>query len=246
MSEVFAGINYLVKGIEALHQATIRPFIIIPLIINIIISIFLYLIIYYYTQQVNQWLIQHLPYGLKWLHFLLIPIVSLIFIVVNSYGFVMVGNIIAAPFNAVLAERVIQQQLPQRTLQQQSFWQHVGGFLKSILRQIKILSYYAGWCLGILCLFLIPFIQLLAPMLWIMFSAWFLMLTYLDYASETFNVSWLELRRFAAKKRWLCWSFGLASLFLATLPIVNLIVIPASVIGATLLWLENYDGEAHA
>jgi CysZ protein len=44
----------------------------------------------------------------------------------------------------------------------------------------------------------------------------------------------------AGKQRWLSLGFGLSALGAAAIPILNLLLLPATVIGGTLLWCREY------
>jgi CysZ protein len=49
------------------------------------------------------------------------------------------------------------------------------------------------------------------------------------------------VRQRAGKQRLLSLSFGLSALAAAAIPLLNLLLLPAAVIGGTLLWCREYN-----
>jgi CysZ protein len=56
-------------------------------------------------------------------------------------------------------------------------------------------------------------------------------------------VTFRAMRQMAAKQRWLSLGFGLAALGAAAVPVINLLLLPATVIGGTLLWCREYTDQ---
>jgi CysZ protein len=102
------------------------------------------------------------------------------------------------------------------------------------------LAYFILWTIPLLVLFFIPGINAIAPLLWAAFSAWMLALQYVDYPMGNHNILFREQRRILARRRWLALGFGGAVLVITMVPIVNFLAMPAAVIGATLMWVEQF------
>lgn len=88
-------------------------------------------------------------------------------------------------------------------------------------------------------LFLIPGVNLGAPVIWFIFSAWMLSLEYGDYPMGNHDISFAEQKKRVAKKRFLNLGFGGAVSVATMTPILNFLVMPAAVAGATAMWVEN-------
>jgi CysZ protein len=88
--------------------------------------------------------------------------------------------------------------------------------------------------LPILILFIIPGINLVAPFIWVLFGAWGMGLEFMAYPLEKQGVLFSQQKEIAKKRRIGVLSFGGLVLFGLSIPIFNLIVAPAAVIGATI------------
>ena len=75
MTGLFQGMHYVLKGFSLITQKGIRPFVVLPLLINILIfSAGVWLA----TSQVERWMEQLLPTWLHWLEWLLWPLFILV------------------------------------------------------------------------------------------------------------------------------------------------------------------------
>ena len=86
----------------------------------------------------------------------------------------------------------------------------------------------------------VPVINILAPLIAGSWAAWSLALQYMDYPGDSDKLSFAEVRQRAGRQRLLSLSFGLSALVAAAIPLVNLLLLPATVIGGTLLWCREY------
>jgi CysZ protein len=85
----------------------------------------------------------------------------------------------------------------------------------------------------------IPGLNLLAPALWLLFTSWTLALDYHDYPMGNHQLDFKQQRNRLRQHRGLALGFGGATMLATMIPIVNFLVIPAAVAGATVLYLEN-------
>ena len=88
-------------------------------------------------------------------------------------------------------------------------------------------------------LFFIPGINLAAPFLWFMFSAWMLSLEYLDYPMGNHGLLFSDQRPIINQRRFMSLGFGGAVNVAVMIPVANFIIMPAAVAGATALWVEQ-------
>lgn len=91
----------------------------------------------------------------------------------------------------------------------------------------------------LLILFLIPVAQLAAPLLWLMFGAWFLALEYLDYPMGNHGLDFKQQLTQLRSMRLTTLGFGAALVVLMLIPGLNLVAMPAAVAGSTILWCER-------
>lgn len=239
MNNFFVGVRYLFDGFSLLTKPGVKRFVIIPLFINIIVFVSLFLVLRHYADQLNQWIMQLLPTWLHWLAVLFWIVFLLVFILFFVYTFALVANLISAPFNSFLSEKIIFY-YSGKTSEQKSFWEILKDTPRILRRQFKIIGYFLPGLFVCLLLFFIPLIHALVGVAWFIFSSWFTCLTYLDYPSDNQNISIVKVRDWMSRYKWLAFGFGMSTLVAATIPIVNLFVIPAAVAGATKLWIEQY------
>ncbi len=240
MFDFIRGIIYFFNGMALLFRPGLRRFVIIPLVINIVLFVILFGTFQHYMQQLDQWLSQLLPTWLQWMSIFLWALFLLSFYLIVTMLFVLLANMIGAPFYGLLAENV-DRLLTSTKRPSTSFLATLADVPRIIVRQLIILLYYLPRAFAMLILFFIPVIQVIMPLLWFCFNAWYTTLTYYDYPSDIhrqpFGVMLASLRR----KRTLGFGFGTAALLCSMVPVLNVIAIPAAVAGATQLWLERSD-----
>jgi CysZ protein len=129
----FAGAACMLQGLRLIGQPGLRRFVAIPLLVNSLLFAGLIWLGWHELETLTAWLEGWLPSWLSWLRWLLWPLFVLTALLIVFYGFSVVANTIAAPFNGLLAERV-EQYLTGQTVDQSGSWQAVlKDFLPSIL-----------------------------------------------------------------------------------------------------------------
>jgi CysZ protein len=225
------GAAYVWRGFKLITQSSLRRFVIVPLTINFALFGTL---IWYGVDKFDGFINSLLPARLAWLHWLLWPLFAIAVLIATFYTFTLVANLISAPFNSLLAAKV-EQRLTHRRPPDQSF-----AIFESLAHEVKKLAFLLGWAVPLGMLFLIPGLNLLAPIAWLLFSAWMLALEYCDYPMGNHGIAFSEQRRLLREKGFMNFGFGVAALLATAIPVVNLFTPPAAVAGATLLWVEEY------
>jgi CysZ protein len=82
-------------------------------------------------------------------------------------------------------------------------------------------------------------VNIAAPVVWMLFGAWMLAISYVDYPMGNHGLGFPEQRRRLRERRYLALGFGGAVMCALAVPVVNFLVIPAAVAGATALWVER-------
>ena len=234
------GLNYFLHGLNRLKEPVILPFIAIPLAINILVF---GLLIWWASQQFSGWIdqaIAWLPVWLSFLHVLLWPLFALTIALMVFFTFALAANFIAAPFNGFLAEK-IQRECTPHLLPEDNGWKDLLAIIpRSIVREGQKLVYYLPRALGLLILTFIPVINLAAPLFWVLFSAWMMAVQYVDYPADNQQVRFKEmLTQLKGSERTQLLAFGGIVALFTIIPLVNLVVMPAAVIGATHLWIDR-------
>lgn len=228
----------LLRGLRMLAKPGLRHLVGIPLLINLVLyGVALAGGMYYFSAFVD-WLV---PAWLDFLRWLLWPLFGLSFLIIVYFTFTILANLIGAPFYGRLAENTIVS-LKGRSVPAAEI--SLGKSLVSdSLSEAKRLLYFLTRALPLLILFLIPGLNLIAPLLWLAFSIWFLALEYMAYPLEAHGYRFDEQRRIARKLPFGVFSFGGLVTLGLTIPVLNVLIPPAAVIGATLYLLEGELGE---
>lgn len=222
-------------------QPGIRRFVAIPLLINIIL--FAAAVVFGYQQfaQLMDWLLGYLPSWLAWLQYLLWPVFALTAILILFFTFSTLANLVGAPFNGLLAEAV-ENHLLGRTNQSSSSWKKLAtGAIPAILSELRKMGYYLLRVIPLLILFLIPGINIIAPFLWALFTAWMYALEYLDYPMDNHDILFREMQMQLRKQRTLSLGFGASVLLVTMVPFLNFLIMPAAVCGASAMWVERFS-----
>ncbi len=236
----FSGALYLIRGLKLILRPGIRRYVVMPLAINVVVFS---LLIGAGASWFHSFVTSLLPGLPAWLDWLVWPIwVVFVFaiLLVLFFTFSLVANLIAAPFNSLLAEAVERELRGEDPLSGTSLWQLLRETPAIIFSQLMKMSYTLLRAVPLLILFIIPGINIIAPFLWLIFGAWMLALEYLDYPMGNHGLLFPQQRRRARKHRWLVLGFGGATTALTMIPIVNFLVMPAAVAGATSLWVEQF------
>lgn len=237
MRDLFAGPRYLLEGFKLIFKPGLRRFVAIPVTINIVLFAGLTWWAYGWVGDFTNSLLTSLPSWLHWLRHLLMPVFVLTTLVIVFFGFSIMANLIAAPFNGLLAEAV-ECYLTGSKLE--GDWKQVmKDILPSIMSELRKLLYFVLRAVPLLLLLLIPGINVIASLLWLMFSAWMLAVQYMDFPMANHHLFFKQQRARLRKRPILAWSFGGLGLLMTMTPILNFLVMPVSVAGATVMWVRE-------
>ncbi|MGB1238498.1 MAG: sulfate transporter CysZ [Pseudomonadales bacterium] len=237
------GSRYVVRGFGLLSEKSIRPFIIIPLIVNILLfSAALFVLFNHLPNWITSWM-SYLPQWLSFLEFLLYPLFAVTALLGVYYSFNVVANLIAAPFNGILSEKV-EQLVAGRQLEEESWSQILAIVPRTIGRELAKLAYYLPRLALLIILSFVPVVNLAAPLLWFLFGAWMMAIQYCDYPMDNNKVSFREMRRILKRQRFSAIGFGALVQLGMMIPLLNLLMMPTAVIGATLYWIDEFADQA--
>ena len=237
------GSAYLLRGLAYLPTPGIRSFVFIPLLINLVLfTTAIYLLFSNFSAWVQYLIDLWLPdwAWLSFLEYLLWPLLAVLVLIGVYYGFSIVANFIAAPFNGILAEKVEQQLRGQVNSSLDSWQSALKVIPQSLGRELSKLAYYLPRLLVLFILSFIPVVNLAMPFIWFAFGAWMMAIQYCDYPMDNNRVSFKQMRVLLAQRRWSSLGFGSLVQLGMLVPLLNLLLMPAAVIGATLFWVEQY------
>ncbi|CAM3565522.1 sulfate transporter CysZ [Parendozoicomonas haliclonae] len=232
------GIDYLLIGLRRLPEPGILSHVIIPLTVNIIVfATMIWYAVKEFSNLVDA-MVGWLPDWLSFLSFLAWPVFAFALAILMYFTFTLVANFIAAPFNGFLAER-IQNELDPGCVPDAGFKELMKMIPRTIVRELQRLAYYLPRAIVLIILTFIPLVGFVTPVLWFLFSAWMLGLQYSDYAADNELYNFQETKARLATPRLQTMMFGGLTSVLTLIPIVNLVLMPAAVIGGTYLWVER-------
>ena len=223
------------RGLGLLFSPGLRKYVIVPLLVNVLIFSLTAWIGSHYFQQFIDWA---LP-AESWLHYLewlLWPLFVIAYLLIAFYSFTIVANLIASPFNGILAARV--EEKITGSLPEDSPTGIMGEIVPAIAGEIGKLWYFLVRAIPVLILMIIPGVNAIGSILWILLGFWFLTIEYIDYPMGNHQIRPREQRRRLRRHPLQGWAFGAGSNLLMMIPVVNFAAMPASVTGATLFWLK--------
>jgi CysZ protein len=238
LSNPFTGANYFFRGLGLLTKPGVRLYVIIPLSINIILFAALIVFGVEYFNQLSEQYMPQLPDWLQWLYWLIWPMYIAAMLLIAFYTFSLLANLIAAPFNGLLSEAV-EHHLTGEKPPESGWKQMLIDFVPDMINELKKIIYFVAWAIPFLVLFLVPVLQLAAPLLWIVFTSWMLAMQYTDYPMANYKIRLTEVRQRLGEKRMTSLGFGGMTMLVTMIPIGNFIVMPAAVAGATIYWVEK-------
>jgi len=236
MAKKHSGIYYLFEGLRLIRQPGLRRYVVVPLLVSVVFFSAAILGLTHWLEALIDMLLGYLPDWLDWLRYLLWPVFALLGVLIIFYSFSIVTNLIAAPFNGMLAEAV-EKHLTGQPIETGGWKALARDIVPSLVSELRKLLYFLLRAVPLGLLFLIPGVNLAAPFLWALFSAWMLVIEYVDYPMANHLLHFSTQRRLLRSRRVLAYGFGGGSLLLTMIPLLNFLAMPVSVAGATALWV---------
>lgn len=236
---VSRGADYLMRGARLLGNRQLRPFVIIPLLINtVIFASLLWLGVNAMSETLDRW-IAAIPDWLSFLRWLVWPIVYIAMALVSGYLFTAIAILLASPFMGLLAEKTEELITGQPVAGPAGLAGALALFPRAIFRELRKFAYYLPLLLMVLLASIIPVINALAPMLWFLLGAWMMGVQYVDYPMDNHQRSFADVKTALRKRRMTSLGFGGLVALVSGVPILNFFVVPAAVCGATVFWCEE-------
>lgn len=230
----------------------LKRWVAIPLMLNVVLfSIVIGLL----TTLVNGWiadLASMVSFEDSWLSFLNDVVYWLLWIIFGFsivlllyYTFIRIAIILGGPFNGYLAEKVEEQLTGVVVVEaDKSFRTLLSEIWPMFKNELAKLRYELLRSIGVLVLTLLLSVfggplALLVPVIWFVFNAWIYGFMFLDYPLDNNGFKLKEEIKVLHSNRMLTLSFGAGVALMAMIPVLNFLVMPAAVIGATKLWVEQ-------
>lgn len=238
------GAGYFIQGVRLLTHPQLRTYILVPLLVNcVIFAVLTGLVISNFdllTQldwHFPEWL-EFLEKTLKWVVWFLLVVVV---IIAYGYTFNILTNIIAAPFYGLLAQRT-EELLKGEAIPDEPLYKMIP---RTLFREMKKLAYFITRGIFIVLLMLLlstlPLLNLLVPVVGTLWGAWSMALQYADYPADNHQTDFPLLRRRLRHRKYSSIGFGGTVLGCSMIPLLNIIAMPAAVVGGTIYWINELE-----
>jgi CysZ protein len=224
------------RGLRQMFQPGLRALVAWPLLINVLlVGGAVTAALFGFDGLMAAWL----PQGWDWLQWLLWPLFALALLLIVALSAVWVAALIASPFSGPLAYRAAVRLGRSPGAPARSLAQEAAHGLATTARKI---AYYGLLLVPVLILSLIPGLNLLAPFAWLLFGSWVLAVEFLEVPLANDGRDFRTVRRTLAGHRVTALAFGAGATVLTLIPLLNLLVVPAAVVGATQVWVRELAG----
>lgn len=253
------------SGLEKSRSKEIRPYLIVPNIVNVIFfSIMAYLLFAYGGPWIDRFTdfgpaAVDLPGWLDWLEAMVNWVLGLVesiftfvvwvlaialFLMILATTFTIITTLLISPFLAVLAEKV---ESSMRPIDYPSFTVKeilARSFKREIHKTIYILIRLLLLAVATFLLSFIPVINLLVPIIWFFYNAWIKAIEFTDYAADNNGVEFKQSLAILKANRMSAIGFGSVAYVATMIPIVNWFSLPVAVTGATEYWIKEVDSKS--
>ncbi|MDH5408833.1 MAG: sulfate transporter CysZ [Gammaproteobacteria bacterium] len=233
------GATYFIKGLSLIQRKGVKRFVVIPLFINVLIFTVLFWSLSGYVSDFINGMNASLPDWLAWLSYLIWLLFAFSAGIVLFFGFTIIANLVGAPFNGYLAGAVEKSLTGKNPVDQsgRTVMQEVSYAMSGEFRKIL---YFLMWGIPLLIMSFIPAVNLIAPLLWVFFSAWMMAIEYGDYPLGNHGMNFVDIRNKLGEKKMLSLGFGGAVMLGTMIPVFNFLVMPVAVAGATAMRIEQF------
>ena len=241
---VVTGAGYFFRGLSMLPKPGIRLFVLIPLLANIGVFVLLGSVLWGYVSTFQEYIGNLLPEWLGFITWIIGPLVWIAGGLMTGYTATFVVLLFTSPFHSLLAEKVEEQITGEALPALEGIAAALAGIPRGVARELGKLTYYVPKALIVLIVSFIPGLNAIAPVLWVLLGAWMMSLQFIDYPMDNHRLPFSEVRAACSARQLSSLSFGGVVAFVSGIPLINMVVIPAAVIGATLLWCDEMRPQA--
>ena len=236
-----SGASYFFQGFSLIKTKGLKRFVLVPLFINIVLFFTAFYFLLDYIQMSVNYIVALIPDWLGWLKdgllFVLWPIAIITVLLVFALIFGTLANWIAAPFNGLLSEKV-ERHLTNADMGNEGLLDAFKDIPRTLGREFSKLGYFIPRALGFLLLFF--FLPLLGQIIWFLFTAWMMAIQYVDYPFDNAKGSFRQTRDALRKDKSRAFSFGVLVNIFSFIPVINFVVMPVSICGATAMYVDHF------
>lgn len=228
----------LAQGTRLVLSPGLRRYVYMPVLVNL--ALYIGAIVYLlnnFAGWIDYWMLK-IPEWLAWLEWLIWPLLVISLVVAVFFTFTLISSLIAAPFYGFLAEKVEWRITGRPPADDRGFMR---SGIDALGRELVKLGYILPRMAVLFVLGFVPGLNLFMPLLWALFSAWMMAITYLDYPMDNNQITFRDMRSRLRARWWPTLTFGGSVSLIAWLPLANLILLPGAVAAAVLMWQQHYQ-----
>lgn len=229
----------LSRGTRLVYQKGLRRYVFLPIMVNLVVYTSMLGIV---VNRFSGWLdsaMAMVPSWLEWLSWLIWPLFFVSLLLVVFFTFTLITHLIAAPFYGFLAAQVERQATGREPLDDRGLAKTA---IDAVGRELVKLGYILPRAAVLFIISWIPGLNLFAPVLWALFSAWIMAITYLDYPMDNNKITIQDMRGRLSRRWWQSLTYGGLVTIVTWIPLANLFLIPGAVAGAVFMWDNHYRG----
>jgi len=228
---------YLREGYNLAFSAGNKRFIFVPLSCQLVLLVVALASGIRFFETNMDTLVAWLPSWLAWLSWLIEPLFVIALLLLFAITFSFVANLIAAPFYGLLSENIVKRKRPDLINGETTLKEGLSIAGKAIIREFAKLNYYLPRALGLWLLgFFIPGVNFV---IWFIFNSWMMTVQYLDYPVDNSGKPFKAVLSLASAHRSFSFGFGSIVQLFSLIPLLNLLVMPIAVCGATSFWCDQ-------
>ena len=232
------GVRAFSKALRIIRRPALRRFIVLPALVSLLIIATGSWFTLGYLTTLAEAFANWLPDWLSFLDAVLAPLLYLIGILVAAWVFALLAVLISSPFLGLLSAAVERELGVGAHQSGASVWVEL---ISSLGREGRKLIYHLPRLLLVFVITLIPAVNVVSPLLWLLFGAWTLAVQFCDYPGENRGLPFADTLRRLKANRAAALSFGLCASLAMAIPLLNFLLIPVAVAGGTLLMREMAD-----
>jgi CysZ protein len=232
----FGGAGYLLSGFALLRAPALRRYVLWPIGIGAALWLLAAAVLLERAGTLVRSIAARLPDWLDPLALLVWPLLVIALGLAFAYGFALVVALLAAPFYSALARHA--ETLLDPAAPSPPEVPLVRDALRTVGGELRKLGYFVVVGTPLLISLWIPGLNLLTGPLWLVWGAWLIALEYLDFPAGNHGHDFRAVRALARRTPLRALGFGTATLLALSVPLLNLVAMPAAVAGAAAWWTD--------
>ena len=227
------GAGALIDGFRHLSHPALRAWVIWPILINLAVFAGLAWLLTGWLTGSIQGVMDGLPEWLDFLRWIMWVLAVLMMALVFGVSFTTLTLLVGAPFYMVLTRRAMMLvSVEVFTSADNGITALVQETVSAVLRELSKIRRVIPWVLLALVVSVIPVINVLAPIVWLLVNSWIFAFQFVDYPIDARQRPINETREWLTEHRTAAFGVGAGVALCASVPFLNVVAFPAAIIGA--------------